>query len=56
MTSDYAMKLLERGEADGIFTSILLLRIGGFLWISFDGKEWEKIDSNLIKKQFRYEY
>lgn len=52
MDNDKAMGLLERGEADGILVSVLLLRVGENLWLSFDGDEWERVDSELIKKQF----
>lgn len=52
MDNDKAMGLLERGEADGILVSVLLLRSRGHIWLSFDGNEWEVIDSELIRKQF----
>lgn len=52
MDSEMAMRLLESGDADGVFASVLLLRVGENLWLSFDGEEWERLDSELIKKQF----
>lgn len=52
MDSEMAMRLLESGDADGVFASVLLLRSQGHIWLSFDGKDWEVIDSELIRKQF----
>ena len=52
MDRETAMRLLERGDAEGVFASVLLLRVGKSLWMSFDGEEWERVYSELIKKQF----
>lgn len=52
MDCEKAMRLLETGKADCIFASVLILRIGKSLYLSFNGKEWEEIDSELINKQF----
>lgn len=52
MDSEMAMRLLESGEADGVLVSVLLLRSRGHIWLSFDGNEWEVVDSELIRKQF----
>lgn len=51
MNTAIAFHLLEKGEACCLYASILIMRSGGKVWISFDGKEWEETDSNIIKKQ-----
>lgn len=45
------MKMFENGDAVGVYTTVLLMRTGGKNYISFDGKEWEEIDSKLVNKQ-----
>ena len=51
MNTAIAFHLLEKGEACCLCASILIIRSGGKVWISFDGKEWEETENNLIKKQ-----
>lgn len=51
MNTAIAFHLLEKGEACCLYASILIMRSGGKVWISFDGKEWEETESNIIKKQ-----
>lgn len=50
MNTAIAFHLLEKGEACCLYASILIIRSGGKVWISFDGKEWEETESELIRK------
>ncbi len=50
MNTAIAFHLLEKGEACCLYASILIMRSGGKVWISFDGKEWEETDSEMIRK------
>lgn len=52
MTAKEALDLLERGEARGIETTLLLLRVRDRFYFSFDGKKWEESHGELIKKEF----
>lgn len=49
MDTAVAFHLLERGEACCLYASILIMRSGGKVWISFDGENWEETDSEMIK-------
>lgn len=51
MNTAIAFHLLEKGEACCLYASILIMRSGGKVWISFDGKEWEETESEMIKEQ-----
>lgn len=51
MTAKEAFLLLENGKARAVCATVLILRTGDECHISFDGKEWEAIDSKLIEKQ-----
>lgn len=51
MNTAIAFHLLEKGEACCLYASVLIMRSGGKVWISFDGKEWEETESEIIKKQ-----
>lgn len=50
MNTAIAFHLLEKGEACCLYASILIIRSGGKVWISFDGKEWEETESEMIRK------
>lgn len=50
MNTAIAFHLLEKGEACCLYASILIMRSGGKVWISFDGKEWEETESEMIRK------
>lgn len=50
MNTAVALHLLEKGEACCLYASILIIRSGGKVWISFDGKEWEETESEMIRK------
>lgn len=50
MNTAIAFHLLEKGEACCVYASILIMRSGGKVWISFDGKEWEETESEMIRK------
>ena len=52
MNTEEAMDKFEKGRAVGIFLEAILMKEGEHYWLSFDGKEWESNDSELIKKQF----
>lgn len=43
-----AIRLLEEGKADAVVTTAIVLRSGGSVWLSFDGKRWEKTESEMI--------
>lgn len=43
-----AIRLLEEGKADAVVTTAIVLRTGGSVWLSFDGKKWEKTESEMI--------
>ena len=45
------MDKFERGEAEGVCTTVLIVRSEGKHYISFDGEEWEEGASPLIKRQ-----
>lgn len=51
MDSKEVMDKFERGEAVGVYTTVLVVRLGGKHYISFDGEEWEETVSAVIKKQ-----
>jgi hypothetical protein len=51
LNAEEAMKRFENGDAVGVYTTVLLMRTGGKNYISFDGEEWEEIESELIDKQ-----
>ena len=46
-----AMDLFESGEAVGVYTTVLIMRVGGKTYISFDGRLWEETECTLIDKQ-----
>lgn len=50
MNTAVALHLLEKGEACCLYASVLIIRSGGKVWISFDGKEWEETESEMIRK------
>lgn len=52
MDTAVAFHLLEKGEARCLCASILLLRVRGRFFISFDGEEWEESDSEMVKGEF----
>lgn len=52
LSDKQAMELFENGEAVGVLTTVLLMRSDSHDYISFDGTEFEEIDSKLVKKQF----
>ena len=51
MSGRDVMELFERGEASGIETTILVVRIRGAVFVSFDGEEWAESKSEFINKQ-----
>ena len=50
MTGEKMLDMFEQGEAEGVYTDILVVRYAGKIWISLDGREWERTESMLIKK------
>ena len=52
MTSSFVFHLLEQGEAYCVCASLLIIRIGGKYFISFDGDRWEETRSDMIIKEF----
>lgn len=51
MNTAVALHLLEKGEACCLYASVLIMRVEEKCYISFDGREWEEIDSELIRKE-----
>lgn len=51
MDTAIAFRLLERGEARCVCASVLIVRVGERFYISFDGRQWEETDSDLVKGQ-----
>lgn len=45
-----AIQLIESGEARLVATTTVLLEHDGALWMSFDGIEWEKLDSRMARR------
>ena len=52
MDAKTAIRMLEKGEARCLCASILLLRVRGRFFISFDGEKWEESDSEMVKSEF----
>lgn len=52
MDSKTAIRMIESGNAQCIYTTILLVKIDGEIYISFDGNIWERSDSFVVKEQF----
>lgn len=51
MDGKEVMDKFERGEAVGVYTTVLIVRIEGKHYISFDGEEWVETQSEFINKQ-----
>lgn len=51
MDTNFAFHLLEKGEACCLYASVLIMRVDEKCYISFDGKEWEETESEMIKKE-----
>lgn len=51
MNTAIAFHLLEKGEACCLYASVLIMRVDEKCYISFDGKEWEETESEMIKEQ-----
>ena len=45
------MDMLEKGLAVGVYTTVLLVRSGERVFMSFDGREWEETSSELVRSQ-----
>lgn len=52
MDSNKAIFLLEQGTASCLYTTILIMKCGLDFFVSFDGHDWEKVDSKLIQDLF----
>lgn len=53
MNWDKAIGLLETGQAEMVALTAVVLRSGGKVWLSFDGKEWEETESEMVKKHLK---
>lgn len=45
-----AIELIEDGDAKMLAITTILLEHNGLLYMSFDGVEWEEIESKLARK------
>ena len=52
MDAKTAIRMIESGKAQCLYTTVLIVRIEGVIYISFDGKVWEKSENTVVKKQF----
>ena len=51
MDAKTAIRMIESGKAQCLYTTVLIVRIEDVVYISFDGKVWEKSDNAEVKKQ-----
>lgn len=52
MDNKLAINMLETGEAVCLYTTVLLMKAGDCVYVSFNGEEWSEIDSQMIRSQF----
>lgn len=50
MTADKAMELLEGGLANGVFVTAFFMVHDGAMYMTFDGSEWECVDSDMARR------
>jgi len=53
MNWDKAIEMIESGDARMVLISAVFIAEGGRMWMSFDGNEWEQIDSELARREVR---
>jgi hypothetical protein len=51
MTGEEMLGLFEQGKAAGVETTVLIIRVQGTVFVSFDGEEWVESKSEFINKQ-----
>ena len=51
MNGEDMLGLFEQGKAVGVETTVLIVRVRGTVFISFDGEEWVESKSEFINKQ-----